>query len=142
MRVDLVRMSDAAENAAQAVCMEGAISYRNLLYTAIASQQFPVSYEPYNKWYAKKKMDEVGHLRFWEYWGDLMQSLGVFQEGDDWLAGVHPDAVNQKGENIHEYGTRNEAKRPLFGPVADQYAQDQWKRLCKRMLDSITMHWN
>jgi hypothetical protein len=143
MSAAIANMTAAAKAAADVLPYEGAVGYRQKIYDAISGQKFPAQGPSwaYGAGYAKWKMAEVGHLRFWELYGDLKGSLRVFKIGTDWAGGVPPGAVSTRGESISEYGERVEKKRPLFGPAAEQYADNEWKDMCVRALDLIGSHW-
>jgi len=145
VRSAIQRTMLAVKSAQANLAYIGAVDYRNALMDAIANQSMPsrAYYPPYNQGYAKWKLETAGHLRFWELRGDLIANLRVFKAAGNWVSGLLPGATSSMGENISEYAYRNETDRgrPLFGPVAKQYARTGWKQRGKEALNAISREW-
>lgn len=145
-RAAIVAMRTEAESAGDALAYEGAVKYRDLVLAAIATQKFPVPYKPLEDWYVKKKTEEVGHARFWEYWGHLMGSLFVKKISQGrWAGGVDPSVFGEDGLRVEEYAARHERPgsntyRPLFVPVGEQFAPG-WEAMAAAKLKNIARSW-
>lgn len=145
-RTAIAAMRLKAESEGNSLAYEGAVKYRDLVLTAIATQKFPVPYKPLEDWYVKRKTEEVGHARFWEYWGYLMGSLYVKKISQGrWAGGVDPLATGEGGLRVEGYAARHETPgsntyRPLFVPIGERFLPG-WRTMATLKLKSIASHW-
>jgi len=126
-----------------------AVEFREALYQAISSQQFPAFYPAYNPYYKKWKLKTVGHLDFWKLHGYLMASLRVWRSPyNGWASGILPGAHTPDGRDINSYATRVERgdppglpPRPLFEPMRPQFYLSRMQDILKDAARSIEQKW-
>lgn len=117
-----------------------AVDYQLMLIDIIRQQKYP--YHDYSPDYMVWKLKKVGHLEFWQLFGDMLSNIQVWEQGGGWAGGLNPLATNRDGKNITKYATPNEKLRPLFGPSRNDYvASGKWEARGKAGLDIVGKGW-
>lgn len=136
---------------------ECASDLQQQIYVAIKTGRIPET-PPYVPKYKKWKNKFYAGKPVWELKGDLAGNLRAFSvpklggSGRDWVAGV-PDGVMDSGgkslnatgsgkrKEIAYYGAINEAVRPLFKPITNEYASSGWTQKVRTALSTIGREW-
>lgn len=138
----LERIEKIAKSLSAKLPFEMASEYYMAVLDAILHQKYAGDYTAYRDKYAKWKQKQVGHLKFWWLWTDLMKSLSVFKIGDNaWCGGILPGATNREGKLIRMYAEPNEEKRPLFSKARTDYIASGMVIKHSKALDLIGKEW-
>ncbi len=144
----LNRLKRSAPAIADRMCRLGAIEYKNLVIRAISTNNFvgtvPDLKESYKSWKAKHGFPtKIGILKH-----DLLNNIQAFKVPKGWFGGVEPSTSDSGGKNWRlqgpsklivkyaiwlEEGNRRgrrdyQAPRPIFMPIANQYAQNEYMK--------------
>ena len=135
-----------------------AIDYYQLLIQNILRRNLPRP--AYSKRYRSWKY-EYGWQDYpspWRLRGDLVKSLSAFRapDGNSWIGGVPIGAMDSGGKSwdgkgskgpkggsksIAMYGSIEEARRPIFGPTAEEYAKTGWSKRGREALNNLKAAW-
>ena len=97
---------------------------------AIITQNFPVSYQILTPKYEARKRVIVpaSASKFWIFEGNLLRSLITQRIPQGWFAGVPAGLTGVTDKRmfpVATYATINEERRPLFGPIADDFKNNK-----------------
>jgi hypothetical protein len=133
-----------------------AVGYSQTLAANLTQQKFASSYPALNPRYEDwKKNIYQSSGGFWELAGDLLKNLQAFKIDDGWMGGIPAGVMDSGGKSwldgrqnnrgkakaIAMYGKLAEARRPLFEPTKNEFAQDQLPKEGKTSLDRIRKSW-
>ena len=139
--------------------MDCAIEYHQLVHKNIMSEKyapFTAYAGAYEKWKKKRNYKYPG---WWKLNLDLVNALTIFKQGDGYVGGVPPGAMDMGGKSygkgraykIAKYGWiaewggsfagQKHPARAVFKPTMDEYAKDGWEKKGEEVLDKVREAW-
>lgn len=123
-----------------------AIDYNQLIIKNIFGRATPTP--PYSAKYAKwkKKHSLMGYPSPWRLTGNLVRAINIFQYNKGWASGVqayiYSDGRLVPPEEIASYGSREEARRPIFKPTMQEYSASGTREgRINKLLGNIASKW-
>ena len=129
-----------------------AVDFQHLVIANLNSQKYAGGYAPYSDMYKKWKQEQGVGMKYWELYGDLVESIKVFKLGKGWMSGVIPGKVASRSSQMYGkkkkrvlisyYARLMESTRPLFTPTKDEYRKDGFPKRGRESLNKIKWSWS